>query len=142
MTNKGQTEFNNGAINVLSNIIKHVMSSSSEAETGALYYGCKCAIPYRLKLQDMGHPQTEPTPVTTDNNTPHGLTLSTMNSKASKSNGMRFQWLKCRKAQQLFTFLWAHGAKKRADYPSKHHQGTHYLHLRPGYVIDKVQPQQ
>ena len=39
MTKKGQKEFNNGAIDVLSTIIKHVMSSASEAETGALYYG-------------------------------------------------------------------------------------------------------
>ena len=99
MTNKGQKEFNNGAIDVLSTIIKHVMSSASEAETGALYYGCKRAIPYRVTLQEMGHPQTESTPVTTDNNTAHGLTLGTMNSKASKSNDMRFQWLKCRKAK-------------------------------------------
>ena len=37
MTNKNQKQFNNGAINVLSTIIKHVMSSVSEAETGALY---------------------------------------------------------------------------------------------------------
>ena len=118
------------------------MSSASEAETGALYYGCKRAIPYSVTLQEMGHPQTEPTPVTTDNNTAHGLTLGTMNSKASNSNGMRFQWLKCRKAQRFFAFLWARGAKNRADYPSKHHQGTHHLHVRPRYVIDKVQPQQ
>ena len=51
MTNKSQKQFNNGAINVLSTIIKHVMSSVSEAETGALYYGCKRAIPYRVTLQ-------------------------------------------------------------------------------------------
>ena len=98
MTNKGQKDFNNGAIDVLSKIIKHVMSSDSEAEIGALYYGCKRAILYRVKLQGMGHPQSETTPVTTNNNTAHGLTMGTMTSKSSKSNGMRFQWLKCRKA--------------------------------------------
>ena len=51
LTNKGQKDFNNVAIYVLSTIIKHVMSSSSEADTGALYYGCKCAIPYIVTLQ-------------------------------------------------------------------------------------------
>ena len=61
MTNKGQKDFNNGAIDVLSTIIKHVMSSASEAETGALYYRCKSAIPYRVTLQEMGHPQSPPT---------------------------------------------------------------------------------
>ena len=64
---------------------------ASKAETSALYYGCKRAIPYRVTLQEMGHPQTDPTPVSTDNNTAHGLTISTINSKVSKSNGMSFQ---------------------------------------------------
>ena len=107
MTNKCQKDFNNGAIDVLSTIIKHVMSSASEAETGVLYYGYKRAIPYIVMLQEMGHPQLEPTPLTIDNNTAHVITMGTMNSKASKSNDMRLQWLKIRKAQQMFAFLWA-----------------------------------
>ena len=53
MTNKCQKDFNNGAIDILCTIIKHVMSSASEAEIGALYYGCKSAIPYRVTLQEM-----------------------------------------------------------------------------------------
>ena len=56
MTNKVQKDFNNGAIDVLSTIIKYVMSSASEAETGSLFYGCKRAIPYIVTLQEMGHP--------------------------------------------------------------------------------------
>jgi hypothetical protein len=84
MTRKGNRAFHNGAIDVLSTIIKHGMSSASEAETGALYYGCKCALPYRVTLDEIGHTQFEPTPVTTNNNTAHGLTMGTMTSKASK----------------------------------------------------------
>ena len=141
MTRKGQRNFHNGAIDVLSTIIKHVMSSASEAETGALYYGCKRAIPYRTTLEEMGHPQTEPTPVTTDNNTAHGLTMGTMQSKASKSNDMRFQWLKCRRAQRLFRFLWAKGSLNRADYPSKHHPARHHQRVRPTLVVDRMPPQ-
>jgi hypothetical protein len=49
---------------------------------------------------------------------------------------MRFQWLKCRCAQALFTYLWAKGIKNWADYPSKHHLGKHHLLVRPGYVKD------
>ena len=51
MTNEGQKDFDNGVIDILSTIIKHIMSSASEAETGELYYGCKSAIPYRVTLQ-------------------------------------------------------------------------------------------
>ena len=141
MTRKGDRAFTNGAVDVLSTIIKHVMSSASEAETGALYYGCKRAIPYRVTLEEMGHPQTDPTPVTTDNNTAHGLTMGTMTSKASKSNDMRFQWLKCRKAQRLFRFLWARGIRNRADYPSKHHPAHHHIKVRPSLVVDRILPQ-
>ena len=39
ITNKYQKDFNNRAIDILCTIIKHVMSSASEAEIGALYYG-------------------------------------------------------------------------------------------------------
>jgi hypothetical protein len=141
MTRDGDRAFTNGAIDVLSTVIKHVMSSASEAETGALYYGCKRALPYKVTLEEMGHPQKKPTPVTTDNNTAHGLTMGTMTSKASKSNDMRFQWLKCRKAQRLFQFLWAKGHLNRADYPSKHHPPHHHQKVRPTVVIDRVPPQ-
>jgi hypothetical protein len=116
------------------------MASASEAETGALFYGCKRAIPYRVTLEEMGHRQGR-TPVTTDNNTAHGLTMGTMNSKASKSNDMRFQWLKCRKAQRLFRFLWARGHLNRADYPSKHPHASHHQRVRSSVVVDRVLPQ-
>ena len=39
----------------LSSIIKHVMSSTSEAEMAALYNGCKVASPLRTTLEEMGH---------------------------------------------------------------------------------------
>ena len=140
MTRKGNCTFTNGAVDVLYTIIKHVMSSASEAETGALYYGCKRAIPYHTTLKEIGHPQ-EPTPVTTDNNTAHGITLGTMTSKASQSNDMRFQWLKCRRTQRLFRFLWAKGSRNRADYPSKHYPANHHQQMRPSLVIDRIPPQ-
>jgi hypothetical protein len=39
LMNQNDKDFNNGAILTLSSIIKHVMSSASEAELAALYYG-------------------------------------------------------------------------------------------------------
>ena len=90
----------------------------------------------------MRHPQSEPTPATTNNNTAHGLTMGTITSKASKSNNINFQLLKCQKLQGLFAFLWACGTKKYADYPSKHHYGPHHLHVCLNYLVDKIQPTQ
>ena len=90
----------------------------------------------------MGHPQSEPTPVTTDNNTTNGFTMGTMNSKASKYNNMRFQRLKFRKLQRMFAFLWAREPKNCAEYPSKHHHGPHHLHVQQNHVVNKIQPSQ
>jgi hypothetical protein len=39
LMNHDDKEFNNGAILILSSIIKHVMSSMSKAKLAALYYG-------------------------------------------------------------------------------------------------------
>jgi hypothetical protein len=118
-------DFNNGTILTLSSIIKHVMSSASESELAALYYGCKLAVPIRTTLEEMGHPQHKRTMVTTNNITAQGLTMGTMTPKASKSMDQRFQWLKCRHAQRQFLYLWHHGSNNCADYNSKHHPAKH-----------------
>eukprot|EP00804_Cyclotella_cryptica_P000197 CCRYP_016181-RA/>CCRYP_016181-RA protein AED:0.36 eAED:0.35 QI:0/0/0/1/0/0/2/0/414 len=136
LTKKDNPDFHNGAVLILSSIIKHVMASASETKIASLFYGWKEAILLRVTLEEMGHPQPGPTPVTTDNSTAVGLRLKTMIPKASKSMDMRFQWLKCRRAQSLFRYLWAKGTKNRADYPSKHHSAKHHMFIRPRYVQD------
>ena len=82
----------------LSKIIKHIMSSASEAETEAIFYNCKAALPLIVSLEEMGHEQTK-TPVTTDNKTSCGIIKKTMTQKRAKSYDMRFIFLKCREAQ-------------------------------------------
>jgi hypothetical protein len=141
LTKQNNPDFHNGAVLVLSAIIKHIMASASETELAALFYGCKEAIPLRTTLEEMGHPQPGPTPVTTDNSTAVGLTLNTMVPKASKSMDMRLQWLKCCRTQSLFCYHWAKGIKNRADYPSKHHSAAHHKRVRSSYVMDRVLPQ-
>jgi hypothetical protein len=56
--------------------------------------------------------------------------------KASKRMNIRFQWLKCRHAHQLFKYLWAWGTTNRADYPSKHPPTKHHWLICPRYVRD------
>jgi hypothetical protein len=139
LTNQNDEDFNNGAILTLSSIIKHVMSSTSEAELAALYYRCKQAAPIRVTLKEMGHPQPAPTPVTTDNITAQGLTMGTMTPKTSKSNDQQFNWLKCRNAQCQFKYLWQKGILNRANYTSKHHPARHHQNVRKFYVFDSDQ---
>ena len=105
LTNHNDEAFNNETVLTLSSIIKHVMSSALEAELATLYYGCKQAIPICIALEEMGHKQPTPTPVTTDNVTAQGLTTGTMAPKASKLNNQWFNWLKCRNAQRQFVYI-------------------------------------
>jgi hypothetical protein len=85
LTNQNNKNFNNKAMLTLSATIKHVMSSASKAELSALYYGCKLAAPLRTTLEELGHNQVNPTPITTNNITAQSLTMGTMTAKASKS---------------------------------------------------------
>ena len=41
LTKKSDQDYDNGAILTISKIIKHVMTSASEAEVAALFYNCK-----------------------------------------------------------------------------------------------------
>ena len=127
--------FNNGAILTLSTIIKHVMASASEAELAALFYNSKAAVPLRVTLQEMGHPQP-PTLITSDNTTAHGLITKVMTPKAEKSMDMRFHFLKYREAQRQFRYLWRRAHTNRADYHTKKHPKKHYITNRRNYVVD------
>ena len=141
LTKKSDRDYDNGAILTLSKIIKHIMTLASEAKVAALFYNCKASIPLRISLEEMGHPQPK-TPAVTDNTTAHGLISKTMISKRAKSYDMRFNFLKCREAQQQFDLIWKRGGVNRADYQSKKHLTKNYIEKRSDYVVDMPLPDQ
>ena len=57
LTNVDDEEFRNGAVLTLSSIIKHIVASTSDAELAAMFYNLREAIPLRVTLEEMGHPQ-------------------------------------------------------------------------------------
>jgi hypothetical protein len=138
LTNHNNEEFNNGAILTLSSIIKHIMSSASEAELAALYYGCKLAFPICTTLKEMGHPQLKCTMITTNNITAQGLTMGTMTPKASILTDQCFHWLKCCNAQCQILYLWRHGIENHANYTSKHHPAKNHQAVCPFYIQDTL----
>ena len=107
---------------------------ASKAETAAIFLNCKAALPLRVSLEEMGHPQPK-TPVTTDNTTAVGLIQKTMIPKKAKSNDMRLNWSKCREAQGQFDLMWRRGRFNKADYHSKIHPTNVYIDKRDGYVV-------
>jgi hypothetical protein len=61
----------NGAILIISKVLKHVMSSVATAEIGAVFINEKEGAVLRTMLQELGHKQS-PTPMETDNTTATG----------------------------------------------------------------------
>ena len=57
---------NNGAVLNIAHIIKHVMSSATEAELTTLYILARESVYSRIVLEEMGHTQP-PTPLQTGN---------------------------------------------------------------------------
>lgn len=120
----------NGAVLAIAQIIKHVMSSAAEAESGALFVTAKEMIPLRHALIEMGWPQP-PSPIQCDNSTAVGMTNCTLIPRKSKSWDLRLDWLRCRESQKQFRYYWDKGANNHGDYYSKHHPDCHHLAKRP-----------
>ena len=59
-----------------------------------------------------------------------------MIQKCAKSYDMRFNFLKCREAQNQFDLIWRKGKLNRTEYHSKHHPTHHYIRKRGEYVVD------
>ena len=70
----------------------------AEAETGGVYFNAQRAIPIRIALEEMGHPQP-PTPIKTDNASALGYIYDNIRQKRSKSFDMKFHWLRDREQQ-------------------------------------------
>jgi hypothetical protein len=125
----------NGAVDVLCQTIKNVVSSAAEAETGGIYIGGKHACPMQAMLEELGHRQPKTgSPFDTDNNTAQGILNSKMRQKLSKSFDMRYWWMKDRINQGQFDLKWAPGKRNLADYFTKHHPPWHHRKMRYLYL--------
>ena len=124
----------NGAVHVVASIIKHVMASAAEAELGALFINAKEGTILRTTLTEMGHPQTEPTPIQTDNSTANKIANDACKQQRSKAMDMRFYWLQDRIKQNQFKVFWRPGSENYADYFTKHHAPIHHQRMRPIYL--------
>ena len=87
----------------------------------------------------MGHPQPA-TPMKADNSTATGIINKTIKQKRSKAIDMHFYWLCDRVTQGMFKVYWEPGYNNLADYPTKHHSGTHHKAVRGVYLYNKDSP--
>jgi hypothetical protein len=128
---------NNGAILNIAHIIKHVMSSATEAELAALYIMAREAVYIRIILDEMGHKQP-PTPIQTDNAMADAVINGKVQPKRTKAMDMRFHWLRDRECQQQFRFYWRPGKTNYADYWTKHHLPSHHVNIRKEFLTPAI----
>ena len=88
----------NGAILVVSNILKHVMSSAVKLELSGLFFNGKEATTTRATLLALHYPQPL-TLINNDNNTAIGIATDTVKQRRSKAVDMRFYWI-CDRVRQ------------------------------------------
>jgi hypothetical protein len=129
----------NGAVTVLSTILKAVMASATEAEMGGLFLAAKEATVLRNTLADMGHPQPA-SPIQTDNACAAGIVNNTVKQRRSKAMDMRFYWVRDRVNQGQFLVHWRKGADNLADYFTKHHSPAHHRLMRSRYLLELHKP--
>ena len=108
-----------------------------ETEVDSTFYNDKEALPFRVTLAKMGHPQP-PTPMEVYNETAIGFLKSTMKQKRSKTIDMRFYWVRYRVNQNQFIIYWIPGANNVGDYFSKHHSPAHHQSMRPKTCLNLI----
>ena len=125
----------NGPLHVMCMTPKNVLASAAEAETSGVFHGFQRAVPMRVTLEELGHPQPKlGTPAFTDNSTAYGIITSKMRQKLSKAFDMRYHWAKDRIAQKQFNLKWRKGDINMADYFIKHHPPWKHKLMRYKYL--------
>jgi len=137
LSNNAEVPPNNGAVLNIAHIIKHVMTSATEAELAALYIMAREAVYIRIILEEMGHKQP-PTPVQTDNSMADGVINGKVQPKRTKAMDMRFHWLRDRECQEQFRFYWRPGKLNYADYWTKHHPAKHHQNVRNEFLTPHI----
>ena len=128
---------NNGAVLNIAHIIKHVMTSATEAELAALYIMAREAVYMRIILEEMGHKQP-PTPLQTDNSMAEAVINGKITPKRTKAMDMRFHWLRDRECQEQFRIYWRPGKLNYADYWTKHHPAKHHQNIRNEFLTPQI----
>jgi hypothetical protein len=127
-TTKTDKKLTNGAILIISKVLKNVISSAGEAEIGAVFIDAKEGAVLRTTLEELGQKQP-PTPMETDNTTATGYSNGTIKQKRTRAMDMRFYWIKDRVKQGQFQIYWGPGFQNLADYFTKHHSPAHHKRI-------------
>jgi hypothetical protein len=130
---KTDKKLKNGAILIISKVLKHVMSLAAEAEIGAVFTNAKEGEVLRTTLEELGH-KKPPTPMETDNTTATGYSNGTITQKCTNAMDMRFFGITDRVKQGQFSVYWGPDYQHLAEYFTKHHSPAHHKKMREIYI--------
>ena len=104
LSNKATIPQKNGAILNITQIIKHIMTSATEAKLAALYITAREDVYIIIILEEMGCKQP-PTPLQTDNAMSYAVCNRKIQQKWTKVMDMRLHWLRYRKCQKSSEYI-------------------------------------
>jgi hypothetical protein len=99
---QNRQKITNGAILIISKVLKHIMSSAAEAEIGAVFINAKERAIIRTTLEELGH-KKPPIKMETDHTTATWYSNGTIKQKRTKAMDMRFYWIKDRVKEAQFS---------------------------------------
>ena len=137
LSSNSEVPHNNGAVLNIAHIIKHVMTSATEAELSALYIMAREDVYIRIVLKEMEQKQPL-TLLQTDNSMADAVVNGEVEPKRTKSMDMRFHWLRDRECQEQFRIYWRPGKLNYADYWTKHHPAKHNEHTRKEFLTPHI----
>ncbi|GAX15903.1 hypothetical protein FisN_2Lu385 [Fistulifera solaris] len=130
---KANSNFFNSAILNPTGILRHVVTSATEAEIGALFVNAKEGLILRTTLHEMGFSQPCTT-IITDNTMADGFVNDTIKKQRSRAIDMRFHWIIDQRQQNIFDLEWRPSNENKGDYFTKHHSPAHHRLMRPVYL--------
>ena len=109
----------NAPIHIECVLLKHIVSSAAEAETGALFHNTKMAIFIVKMLEALGHTR-ETVKIKSNNTTTEVFSNSTLKGKLTTTWDMRWWWLQDNTKSNQLIIYWDKCTNNKANYPTKH----------------------
>ena len=132
--NNSPSQLINTPVHVEYQILKHVVTSASEAETGTVFHNCKTVIGIKKMRHSVGQPQGT-TPLKIDNSTAVSNKYATLKEKRSKTWYMRWYYLQDKVKNKEFDIFWKQGSNNKADYHTKHFPPSYHTTVQPTYIL-------
>ena len=114
--------------------LRHVVTSSAEWETAAVFHNAQTAIHIRYMLQQLGHSQP-PTPIILDNSITENFIKNNITQERSTFWDIKYYWPRDNHIQRIFDFIWKQSQLNLAHHCIKHFPAVYYRQMRKNMFL-------